>query len=69
MTFDDFKKKTAKNIKVFREGSGLTQESMTKFGFNARHYQDIESGKINISIETIFRLSKAFKKKPEDFLK
>ncbi|MGE0171843.1 MAG: helix-turn-helix domain-containing protein [Oligoflexales bacterium] len=53
--------KISANIKSIREKRNLTQEDMTKFGFNYRHYQRLESGTYSPSFYTIYRLSKALK--------
>lgn len=61
MNFNDYKRKVAQNIKIARKEAHLTQEDMQRYGFNWRHYQEIEAGRININIETLFRLTKVFK--------
>jgi len=69
MSYDQFRRKVASNIKNARKKAGLTQEDMAKFGLNIRHYQDIEGGKINITLETIHRLSRVFKTTPQRLVK
>jgi transcriptional regulator with XRE-family HTH domain len=69
MAYERFSRKVASNIKKARLKAGLTQEDMERFQFNIRHYQDIESGKVRFTLETLYRLSKAFKIKPEQLLK
>ena len=51
----------AENIRALRLRNGLTQEQMTEFGFNYRHYQRLESGNYSPSLNTLYRLSKVFK--------
>ena len=58
----------ATNLKSIRSSKGLTQENMTQFGFNYRHYQKLESGKHAPSLYTLVRLAKILKVRPEDFL-
>ena len=62
-------KRISKNIRAARESKGWTQEEMTRFGFNYRHYQKLESGTYSFNLFTLFRLSKAFALKVEDLLK
>ena len=69
MSYDAFCSKVAANIRKARTDADLTQEGMEKFGFNIRHYQDIEGGKVNITLETIYRLAKALKVNPDILLK
>jgi transcriptional regulator with XRE-family HTH domain len=69
MAYDKFRKKVALNIKNARKNAAVTQEGMAKNGFNIRHYQDIESGKVNITLETIYRLAHVFKTSPDKLIK
>lgn len=69
MSYEEFRRKVAVNIREARQRAGLTQEEMERFGFNIRHYQDIEGGKVNCTLETLYRLSRAFKITPESLLK
>lgn len=52
--------KIASNIKKLRQKKGLTQEDMTQYGFNYRHYQKIESGAYSISLRTVSRIAYVF---------
>jgi transcriptional regulator with XRE-family HTH domain len=69
MTFVKFLTAISKNIKIIRKDRGLTQEDMARFGFNIRHYQDIESGKINLTLQTLYRIAKALKVTVADLTK
>lgn len=40
-----------------------------KIGLTYRHYQSIEAGKVNVTIETLFRLSKLFQTTVDELLK
>lgn len=47
-----------KRLKVFRKSSGLTQEMLAaKAGFSRSYYSDIETGKRNISILNLCKLT------------
>ena len=59
----------AANIKRVRESKGLTQEEMTKFGFNYRHYQKVESGRHSINLYTLYRLAEHFDVEIQAFFK
>jgi len=50
-----------------RKKRGLTQEDMTKHGFNYRHYQKVEGGKQNLSLYTISKLAAALKVDEREF--
>ena len=64
MSYARFRQKVALKIKKARQKAAITQEGMEKHGFNIRHYQDIEGGKVNITLQTFYRLAKAFKTAP-----
>lgn len=59
--YDQFLIKLSQKIKAARKARGLTQEDMTDYGFNYRHYQRIESGKYSPSLHTIYRISLVLK--------
>lgn len=58
--FTQLLEKISGNIKRLRAGHGLTQEEMSKYGFNYRFYQKLESGRHSPSLKTLYRLAKAF---------
>ena len=59
----------AKNIKEIRSTLRLTQEEAAeKTGFHYKYYQKIESGTVNLTIDSIEQISKAFKMKAKDLL-
>jgi transcriptional regulator with XRE-family HTH domain len=56
-----FLKEVGSNLRVARKEAGLRQvEVETKSGVAYRHYQDIEAGKVNVSLDTLCRLANAF---------
>lgn len=69
MAYKQFLKQVAENIKRMRKKCGLTQEDMAKFGFNIRHYQDVEGGKVSITLETLYRIAKSFQIDPSKLIK
>ncbi len=62
MKFDDYLKTIGLNIKAVRAARGKRQVDVSEgTGLAYRHYQNIEAGRVNITFETIFRLSSYFK--------
>ncbi len=57
------------NMKRIRESKKLTQEKMIDFGFNYRHYQNIESGRYSPNLHTLFRVAEALKVDIKEFFK
>jgi transcriptional regulator with XRE-family HTH domain len=52
-------KEIGANLKAARKRAGLRQLDLeTKFGITYRHYQNIEAGRINMSVLTLCRLAK-----------
>ena len=64
--YENTLKNLAKRVKELRMERGWTQEEMRDHGFNYRHYQRIESGSTNPTLNTLHRLAKAFKVKISD---
>lgn len=54
-------KRVSQNIKTMRKKRGYTQTDMANFGFGARWYQRLESGKHIPTIPTLDKLAHAFK--------
>lgn len=67
--FKAFHKAVGQNIKKARLAAGLTQEGMAKFEFNSRHVQDLEAGRTTMTLETLYRLARAFKVTPQELIK
>jgi transcriptional regulator with XRE-family HTH domain len=62
MAFSRFLRQLGKNIKAARARSGLKQVDVSAAsGLLYRHYQNIEAGRVNVTVETLFRLSKLYK--------
>lgn len=59
MSFEDLQKNVALKIKQARQERGLLQKDFAKFGFPTRHYQKIESGNLNLTLKTLFKVSEA----------
>jgi transcriptional regulator with XRE-family HTH domain len=62
-------KQISLNIKEARKKRGLTQADMSTFGFGARWYQRLESGKHIPTIPTLDKLASAFKIDIGEFFK
>lgn len=59
MSAAKFQKQVAERIKRLRMQRGLVQKDFEKFGYNVRHYQKIESGSQNLTLKTLFKISRA----------
>lgn len=58
MTLKDKLLKVANAIRIQRKAKGLRQIDLAeKSGVAYRHLQDIEAGKVNISLDTLFRIA------------
>lgn len=58
-------KQIGKNLKAARKQVRLRQVDIAEqSGVAYRHYQDIEAGKVNVSVDTLFRLTKVLKIHP-----
>lgn len=62
-------KRVARNIRDTRQSLHLTQNEMNEFGFGARWYQRLESGKHVPTIPTLCKLATAFKVDISEFFK
>jgi transcriptional regulator with XRE-family HTH domain len=62
MTFPRYLRHLGRNIKAARARTGLKQIDVSAVsGLSYRHYQSIEAGKVNVTVETLYRLSKLYK--------
>ncbi|MBP8084511.1 MAG: helix-turn-helix transcriptional regulator [Spirochaetes bacterium] len=53
-------KQFGKNLKRERKKAGLSQEILAEInGIDYKYYQRIESGNVNITIKTLFKISKS----------
>jgi transcriptional regulator with XRE-family HTH domain len=62
-------KRVGQNIRDARMAAGLRQIDVNmKAGLTYRHYQNIEAGKINVTLSTLCRLAKLFKTSVRDLV-
>ncbi|MBS0619132.1 MAG: helix-turn-helix transcriptional regulator [Spirochaetes bacterium] len=57
------------NIKRIRTAKGRTQEWMDdkqEFGIDIKHYQNIEQGRANITLKTIYKICKKLEIEPAE---
>lgn len=60
------KDQVAKKIRALRRRKKLTQEELAeKAGFHYKYYQRIESGGVNLTLESIEKLSSALNVRPK----
>ena len=58
----DLRKQVAKNIRKNRIKRRLTQEKAAEvIGFHYKYYQKIESGSVNLTLDSLKKISQAFK--------
>lgn len=58
-----------RKLKKVRENSHLTQEDVArKAEMTGNYYAKIERGEINLTLETLYKLLKALKAKPNDII-
>jgi putative transcriptional regulator len=55
-----------KRIRELRKKKGLRQEDMQRFGINYKYYQRVETGKANVTLNTIEKIASAFGIEAED---
>lgn len=61
MTLSHYLRRLGRRIKAARRKCGLRQIDIEeRIGLAVRHYQQIEAGRVNVTIETLFRLSKLY---------
>lgn len=61
-------KRLGTNVKRLRMEKGHSQEDMRDLGFNYRYFQKLEAGQVNVTLDTLVRLTKAFKCELSDLL-
>jgi transcriptional regulator with XRE-family HTH domain len=58
----DIKAEYGKKVREIRKREGVSQESLADLaGLDRTYISDIENGKRNVSIETIFKIAEALK--------
>ncbi|WP_039938114.1 helix-turn-helix domain-containing protein [Leptospira terpstrae] len=71
MDLNDYLVRIGQKIKKIRAERALTQECFDDLGENSvpvRTLQEIEAGKSNFTIKTLYKISKKLKIKPKDLL-
>lgn len=61
-------KKVGSRIRACRIKAGLNQEEVENFGVSWKHYQKIEAGQTNTTVKVLYKLAKAFRCSPKEFL-
>ena len=68
MKFNSLQKLIFAGIKQKRLKAGLTQEKLAeKAGLNYKFYQRVESGKSNLTLKTLSKISRVLKIHPREF--
>lgn len=60
--------KVGKKIQEMRLKADLRQEDLEDFGISWKHYQRIEAGTTNTTVQFLYKIAKAFKCQPKDLL-
>ncbi len=69
MKLRDYLKRVGKNIRTARLRSGLRQIDVNEqIGLTYRHYQNIEAGRVNLTVATLCRLATLFKASISDLV-
>lgn len=70
MPYSKYLRQVGRNIRSARVRRGLRQVDVeAEIGLEYKHYQKIEGGKVNVSLETLYRLSKFYRVKVEELVK
>jgi transcriptional regulator with XRE-family HTH domain len=65
----NLKIKVAENIRKMRQKLKMTQEeSAEKSGFHYKYYQKIESGTVNLTLDSIEKIAKTFGVDPKKLM-
>lgn len=68
-SFESFQRELGLNIKKIRTAKGRTQEWMDdkqEFGIDIKHYQNIEQGRANITLKTIYKICRKLEIEPAE---
>ncbi|HMW59303.1 MAG TPA: helix-turn-helix transcriptional regulator [Leptospiraceae bacterium] len=72
MKYPEFQRKVGQKIKSFRESTGITQEDMEfmdhDLQLTVRAYQEIERGKSNVTLKSLFIIARQLGIEPKDLL-
>jgi transcriptional regulator with XRE-family HTH domain len=69
MAKTDLRKKAAQNIRKTRLKKKLTQEKAAEMmGFHYKYYQKIESGTVNLTLDSLQKISSTLKIDPKSLL-
>lgn len=61
MAFRNYLRRVGHRIKAARLKCGLRQVDVEELiGISARHYQKIEAGRVNVTLETIYKLARLY---------
>jgi transcriptional regulator with XRE-family HTH domain len=67
--FKSFLERVGQNVKRFRLRFGWTQaQTSLKAGIPERRFQEIEAGRANLTLKSLYRIANAFGKKPKEIL-
>lgn len=66
----DMRKLVGRNVRAVRQARGMTQEQLAEeSGFSQQYISDLERGRRNPTIVSLYELAQALKSTPIDLLK
>ena len=66
----DMRKLVGRNVRAVRQARGMTQEQLAEeSGFSQQYISDLERGRRNPTIVSLYELAQALKSTPFDLLK
>lgn len=69
ITEEDIRQRLRANLRALRIAASLTvKEAAARAKMNMRHWQKIESGEVNVTLQTLSRLAAAFGCDPADLI-
>lgn len=69
MSLEKLQRQVAAKIKKTRKERGLLQKDFARYGLPLRQYQKIESGQLNLTLKTLFKVSLALDTEAERLLR
>lgn len=70
MDFQSCLKNLGRNLKAARIRAGFKQRDVEdQIGLTYRHYQEIEAGRINLTLETLYRLARLYRTEIREFFR
>lgn len=70
ITLEELRQRLCANLRIHRRGASLTlKDAAARAQMHVRHWQKIEAGTVNISLQMLARLGVALDLNPQDLLR